>query len=178
MEEINASVRVVAISFVVLMIIIAIISWRLKKYVKNLNEVQNCLETSNDLMKQCIEDSTAIIKKQDDEIRRLNGEEVTESSNSVAYSDVIRAVENEKVRDSKQNKDGWQIYLVKRSVDAPPLPSIYDLQSAIVIANSPSDAIDILRNEAVFTDDEWWEVVPIYLNDSTRGIVMSRDGVY
>ena len=152
--------------------------WKFKKYVHQTNEIQDCLESVNELMKQCISDSGDIIKRQSEEIKQLKGEEIDNTSNVKCGKDaqISSIITDEKKKLNLRNQEGWNIFLVRRNASAPPL-SLYDMQSAIVIAQTYSEVIDILKENDSFVDDEWWDIVQIFVNESTRGVVLSKYGV-
>lgn len=153
--------------------IICIIIWTFKS-IRRSNAIQDALEEMNDIMQRGIDDATAVIRAQDDVIRRLTlreNEDLSPDDDNVIH--VLEAINCQKKRDATINQDGWNLYLVKRNENAPPV-NTFDLHCVLVVATTPEQVITILKRNVLFTDDEWWDIIPVYLNSHNAGIVMSK----
>lgn len=150
-EGINPIITIAIISTV-----IGIIVYR---YVSRIKTICECLERANNLMKDALDDASSVIKKQDDEIRRLsNGEPVADSSSK---TDDI----------NQEEADGeWHLYLVKRSSGAPEL-NMNDITRLLVVAMSGSQAMDFAKEEKGFVDDDWWDVEKLSICYEKRGVL-------
>jgi len=157
-------------TIVTFMVIIAIIVAVYKMKISRLNKMCDCLEEANDSLKKCVEDAGRVICKQDNAIRQMTNLDSKENCHDVPH--VIEAIYDQEKRDSMVNQNGWNLYLVKRSDGAPSI-GMLDLHSALVVSDSSEKVIEILKDDVSFVDDGWWDVVPVYLNDSSAGIIMS-----
>lgn len=145
------------ITIAIIATVIGIIVYR---YVNRIKTICECLERANNLMKDALDDASSVIKKQDDEIRRLsNGGPVADSSS--ATNDASH----------EEEADGeWHLYLVKRSSGAPEL-NMNDITRLLVVAMSGSQAMDFAKEEKSFVDDDWWDVEKLSICYEKRGVL-------